>query len=154
MAGLSIEVRVQGLEQVRARLERLAEVDRRGLARAIGEAIVHETLDAFKRQESPWGERWKPSQRAQGLVRGKKPGLTLVDTARLRNSIHARTSGDQVEVGTDVVYARIHQLGGKAGRGVELPARPYLPADEQGLAPRTQDLVERIVREHLEERLK
>lgn len=154
MAGLSIEVRVQGLERVRARLERLAEVDRRGLARAIGQAIVNETLEAFKRQESPWGERWKPSQRAQGRVRGKKPGLTLVDTARLRNSIHARTSGDQVEVGTDVVYARIHQLGGKAGRGAELPARPYLPADTQGLAPRARDLVGRIIREHLEERLK
>jgi phage gpG-like protein len=37
-----------------------------------------------------------------------------------------------VEIGSDVVYARIHQMGGRAGRGHQavIPARPFLPSAE------------------------
>lgn len=157
MAGLSIRVEVTGdLRRFEDRLHRLVRFDFTGLNRQIGQAIVNETLDAFKRGESPWGQQWKPSLRAQGKVKGQKAGKTLVDTGRLRNSIHVRATPEVAEVGTDVVYARIHQLGGKAGRGhkTKIPARPYLPADERGLAPKARDLVEKIVAKRIEERLK
>jgi len=53
---------------------------------------------------------------------------TLIDTGRLMNSITYKAHSDKVEIGTNVVYGAIHQLGGKAGRGrkVDIPARPYL----------------------------
>jgi len=62
---------------------------------------------------------------------GKK--ATLIDTGRLRNSITSRAYGDRVEIGTKVVYAAIHQFGGKAGRGrkVTIPARPYLMVQDE-----------------------
>lgn len=55
----------------------------------------------------------------------------------LRDSIEKRATGDEVTVGSvtgsNVEYARIHQMGGRAGRGlsVDLPARPYLGVSKQ-----------------------
>ena len=53
----------------------------------------------------------------------------MTDTARLKNSLSRNVDADSVEVGFDVIYAAIHQLGGEAGRGHEivLPPRPSLP---------------------------
>jgi len=55
-----------------------------------------------------------------------------VRTGRLRASIlvDTRRTGKKVigEIGTNVVYARIHEFGGRAGRGrkVKIPKRPFL----------------------------
>lgn len=57
--------------------------------------------------------RWRPSGRA--LREGEK---TLIDTARLKNSINMRVLGRILRVGTNVKYARIHQLGGKLDKNV------------------------------------
>ena len=56
---------------------------------------------------------------------GKK---TLIDTGRLKNSITSRAYSNKAVVGTNVIYAAIHQFGGKAGRGrkTTIPARPFL----------------------------
>jgi phage virion morphogenesis protein len=45
-----------------------------------------------------------------------------------------------------VVYARIHQLGGKAGRGhaVTLPARPYIGISEDDIKE-----ARAIIRDHM-----
>lgn len=92
----------------------------------VGRRLVASTIQRFERQQAPDGTPWKPSQRAEA-----EGGVTLTDTARLRQSITHRVSGDAVEVGTNVVYGAIHQFGGRAGRGrsVMLPARPYLGVD-------------------------
>jgi len=62
-------------------------------------------------------------------------GQTLVDSGRLRDSITHAVEPGRAVIGSNLVYAAIHQLGGEAGRNrsVTLPARPYLgisPADE------------------------
>ena len=51
--------------------------------------------------------RWQPSLRAR-----KSKGQTLVKTARLKNSISMQVIGRTLRVGTNVVYAAIHHLGG------------------------------------------
>ena len=69
---------------------------------------------------------------------GPRPRYLGVDTGRLRASIVAGTPykrGDSwmTRIGTNVVYGRIHEFGGFAGRNrsVRIPARPYLrPAVE------------------------
>lgn len=95
----------------------------------IGEALVSGTLDRFTKGEDPEGNRWEPSGRAwmEGADDGGF-GKTLVDTGALRNSIDSIATPNSVMVGTNKEYARIHQLGGKAGRGrkVNIPARPYI----------------------------
>ena len=98
---------------------------------AIGEALVSGTLERFANEESPDGKKWEPSGRAwtQGLKsRRGRMGKTLQDTGRLRSSIDYAVTADSVLVGSEVEYARIHQMGGRAGRGhtAKIPARPYL----------------------------
>ena len=99
----------------------------------IGRYLVASTLRRFERERAPDGSPWLKSARA--IAEG---GKTLTDTGRLRGSIaHTVTEGGRaVEVGSHVLYAAIHQFGGRAGRGrkVRLPARPYLGIDERDRA--------------------
>lgn len=65
---------------------------------------------------------------AQKNARKGRPHLR-VQTGRLWQGIHAKRAGKgRVQVGPNVIYGRIHEFGGKAGRGhrVNIPARPYL----------------------------
>ena len=129
--------------------------ERRLLMDGIGEMLVSSTIQRFEDEEGPDGKAWKPSIRATPSedsrapvrrgkdgrllkgsgkkIKGRKGGKTLTDTARLRKSIEHRVTGDEVMVGSNVAYARIHQMGGRAGRGlsVDLPARPYLGVSKQ-----------------------
>lgn len=101
---------------------------------------------------------WKPSK--------KKAGKTLIDSARLMNSITYRLEGEVVAVGTDVVYAAAHQFGvdkqvsvpartkrhldgrrlrtGKGTRHMLLPARPFLLVQDSDLA-----YLQKRITEHL-----
>ncbi|MFA7174567.1 MAG: phage virion morphogenesis protein [Kiritimatiellia bacterium] len=120
--------------------------------REIGEIVVTQTAEAFEDGGLP-GHAWKKSGRVN-----ESGGQTLVNTSRLRNSINYKATKNDVEVGTNVAYAAIHQLGGqtkphvirpKNGKalfwpgashpvksvnhpGSKIPARPFLP-DEAGL---------------------
>ena len=57
------------------------------------------------------------------------PGQILLLRGNLAKSISRKVTNGSVVIGTNVKYARIHQLGGQAGRGhkAQMPARPYLP---------------------------
>ena len=110
----------------------------------IGRYLVDSTLRRFERERAPDGSPWLKSARA--LAEG---GRTLTDTGRLRGSIaHTVTDGGRaVEVGSNVLYAAIHQFGGRAGKGLRatIPARPYLGIDD-----RDRDEITRIVSRALE----
>src|SRR5690606_39047061 len=108
----------------------------------IGRAMVDSTQQRFERQAGPGGVPWRPSIRAQ-----REGRQTMRVSSRLFMSLtHVATNG-AVEWGSNVVYARIHQLGGVvkaksakalhfriAGnwftkQSVTIPARPYLGVD-------------------------
>lgn len=122
MSGVAIQVKVEDGE-IKALLGRLSQrtKDLTPVMRTIGQIIRSSVIKNFEEGGRP--KKWQPSQRA--LMAG---GLTLVDSGRLKNSINAKASSDRVEIGTNVIYGAIHQLGGKAGRGkkVSIPARPFL----------------------------
>lgn len=79
-------------------------------------------------------QSWITSGRAE-----RDSGQTLSDTGILASSITADVSASGVTIGTNLVYAAIHQFGGKAGRKVDgentvaLPARPYLVVQEEDI---------------------
>lgn len=153
MAGAAERVELKGQEQAfRQGLIRLGSFDFRGLHVKIGHALRNSTLNRFRAEEAPDGTPWDVSQRAflasftgrkdrQGNWQTKsKPGKTLQRTGRLRRSIKDESTAEYAAVGSNVVYARIHQLGGEAGpkaRRVQIPARPYL-----GLSPDDEELVQ------------
>ncbi len=112
----------------------------KALMASVGEALVSGTIRRFNDEESPKGEKWEKSGRA--IAEG---GQTLSDTAHLRKSIDFAATPTKVMVGSNLLYARIHQLGGsikpkkgealkykgKNGKDVfikevNMPARPYL----------------------------
>lgn len=88
----------------------------------IGQIVRNSVIKNFMEGGRP---RWTPSK--------KKSGKTLIDTARLQNSIKPKAYSDRAEVGTGVKYAAIHQLGGKAGKRhkVNIPARPFLMVQDE-----------------------
>lgn len=111
-----------------------------------GQLIEDSTKERLRSSNaSPEGVAWPTSMRA-ALDGGK----TLVDSSRLVNSIQYIAGAQQVEVGTNVIYAGIHQTGGdilpKNGKAlsfglpgggwatvgkVTIPARPYLGISAQ-----------------------
>lgn len=100
------------------------------LMKSVGDALVSGTLKRFQDEEEPTGKKWPKSKRA-----AKKDGQTLTDTALLRRSIDYAATSDKVMVGSNLPYARIHQKGGKTGKGhkVDMPARPYLGVSEEDM---------------------
>lgn len=123
MSGLSFKIESIEMEamlnELAGRMDDLTPV-----MQTIGEIVMEQTDTAFETGVGPDGKPWPASGRA--LATG---GQTLIDTAVLRNSINVLATENQVEVGTNVLYAAIHQLGGQAGRGKKtlMPARPFLP---------------------------
>jgi len=81
------------------------------------------------RHEGWWPSRWQKSAAAT-----KRGGRTLTDNGILKDSIHPTSTDTYAMVGTDLVYAAIHQFGGRCGRNhaTLLPARPFLPVDAEG----------------------
>jgi len=124
MSGIALSLALDAADALSGfdRLQALG-ADPAGQLNLIGAALEDSTLERFETNIAPDGTPWKPSERATA-----QNGQTLVDTSRLRDSIGYEVTGNELTLGTNVIYAAIHQGGGKAGRNlaVELPARPYL----------------------------
>lgn len=97
---VSVKSDLKGLEQAGARAKNL-----RPLLRILGQIGRSSVVRNFEAGGRP--RKWLPSIRVR-----KKGGLTLVFRGRLRQSINVQVSDTYVAVGTNLVYARIHQLGG------------------------------------------
>lgn len=143
MAGVQSEITVN-FDQLYDALNSLSRVssDAGPLFRSLGVRLVDSTQQRFDSASSPTGEPWRPSNRAK-----KQGAKTLRKSGNLLRSITHRASNDEVVWGTNVVYAAIHQFGGKAGRrrSATIPARPYL-----GISDQDESLVENEVYRFLE----
>ncbi len=81
--------------------------DPRGMYESVGMSLVTSTQHRFETSTAPDGSVWPPSLRV--LANG---GRTLVLSGRLMRSVTFNASATGVEVGTNVIYAAIHQFGG------------------------------------------
>ncbi len=106
-SGVRVTVEIDAAE-VRDAFARLARLGRdfRPVMERIGSYLVSSTQLRFEDQKGPDGRPWKPSERAR-----LQHGQTLRDTGRLMQSITYRATRRQVEVGTNVIYAPVHQFG-------------------------------------------
>ncbi|WP_072381571.1 phage virion morphogenesis protein [Novosphingobium sp. NDB2Meth1] len=76
------------------------------LMAGIGVYLEGSAQQRFQDQKGPDGRRWKPSQRAL-----RDGGKTLIQSHLLEQSITSAATGRRVEVGTNRVYAGVHQFG-------------------------------------------
>ena len=74
----------------------------------------------------PWADATRDARQDRGTASGKI--LNEHGASGLNGSINGRHDNTSAIVGSNKVYARIHQKGGQAGSGnkVKIPARPFL----------------------------
>lgn len=145
-----IEIKVNSAA-VTHTLERLAQrvSDMRPAMRDIADELRYQSMVNFEQQGRP---RWQPLSTATLAANKSRRagGQILRDTGRLMNSLRPSYTGNSATVASDVKYAAMHQFGGTAGRGVKIPARPFLPIDPQGnLSAPAETAVLDIVKNHL-----
>ncbi len=149
-----ISVHIDGdTRRLLRRINHMADIDKKAVNGALASAMRTSTRQRFRTQKSPEGKQWKDSIRVS-----QHGGLTLSDTGRLKNSIRSRANISGFAVGTNVIYARTHQLGengrtitaktssGLRFRGINgnwvnkknvrivIPARPFLGFSEEDYA--------------------
>lgn len=86
----------------------------------------------FRSTSGPDGAAWEKSFRAK-----HEGGQTLSLSRRLRNSITYTATGSSATVGTNVVYAAIHQFGGTVrAKNAQFLSIPVTPAARAAGSPR------------------
>lgn len=139
------------------------------LLRAIGTGLLRNTQDRFDAAEAPDGARWAPL--SPGYLPFKRgPGILRGSAMRggLQGSVTMDADDRSVVIGSNKVYAAIHQFGGvirprtarrllfRNARGavwgsameVTIPARPYLGLsrrDEETILQTTEDALARAL---------
>lgn len=139
--------------------------------RAFGRILVRSITENFEAEGRP--KAWRPlaeatlfSRLGVGRLVGKKGKelkraqkrlanvKILQDSGVLKNSQRAEVSNNTLRVGPTgpaALYGRIHQFGGKAGRGKKttIPARPFLVVQDE-------DLIELkdLMTDHIEKQIK
>lgn len=154
--------RIEGdFKKLRESLLGLTDFNFSSLNKDIGEELVTQTMDRFDEQKGPDGESWPVSIRvSQG------GGETLSDSGILKGSIHSSADSESVAVGTNLIYAAIHQFGGPIRiknakalkfmiggkwinkKEVEIPKRSYLGVSDDDL-----EAINEIIEDHMEEHL-
>lgn len=115
---------------------------------AIGEALMISTAERFDREEAPDGTPWEPlspkyRQRKMRIF-GEDKILRL--RGYLRDTIRYQASDTELRLGSNRVYAALHQFGGHfrafGTHDAAMPARPYLGLsneDQQEILDTVQD---------------
>jgi len=124
-----IEIRLDNkeLQQV---LNQLAEKssDLRPLMKNIAGILEDSVEENFEQQGRPKWEYLKKPTIARRVKKGYWPGKILQIRGELAASITSNYDENSATVGTNKIYAAIHQFGGEAGKNkkVKIPARLYL----------------------------
>jgi len=159
MSGVSLEIKIDDVEIQRA-LEGLLQAgqDLTPAMDEAGSALVTSILMNFENETDPDGNKWLPSIRAR-----EEGGLTLSDKGHLANSITHIAGNEEVEAGTNVPYAAVHQGGAvikaKTSKGlrfkigntwsnkqsVTIPKRQFI-----GIGEDDKEMLSDILRNHLE----
>lgn len=159
MAGASFRVDTRGGHEIEARLGSLIAAfgDMTPLTEGWGQTLEDSVLYRFETETAPDGSKWEPSIRAR-----MEGGKTLTKSGQLRDSRTHVAGRDYVEVGTNKIYAGVHQygatirakaapflvfqlpggLGLRKVKEVTIPARPFLGLsadDEEELLAQADD---------------
>lgn len=138
-----IEIKIDNLFVVQNQIERLGQGlddNRYLLMRKLSETMRAAVNTNFRQGGRP---KW--------LGLKYRNGKPLVDSGRLRDSVVAYSDNDTALVGTNMVYAAIHNFGGMAGRGrkAKIPQREFLTLtdqDKQDLMDDVQDYFANLIK--------
>ncbi len=103
-----VVTKVEGMKEVLSALQGVARIPNSDIHRVMAETVLSQTQLRFQAERAPDGSRWAKSRRA-----ADEGGKTLQDKRRLFQSIVSKYSEMFGKVGSNVVYAAIHQFGGE-----------------------------------------
>ena len=155
MAGAAIELDLTELralnQALSAGLRGLLQADRGQLLTDLGVELEGQTKERFDERRAPDGSRWQPWAPATKRLRRGGGGL-LVRSGELRESITHVVAGDELQVGSNKVYAAVHQYGHTFDKPTAfgtptIPARPYLGISERDRGELGM-LIEDFLKEH------
>lgn len=123
-----------------------AEFVNKSLFLAIGEALLQSTDARFDKQQAPDGTPWQPlSPKYAAYKRKRGYGKKILKMrGHLRDTLTMQATDASVSIGSNRIYAAMHQYGGRTRFG-QIPARPYLgisDEDEQAIMDTLQDAFE------------
>ena len=112
MSGVAIEIDATGLTQRLSQLEGLADAPLDELAEGTGRLVQEQTRRRIEEEKtSPDGAPWKPNRAGTPI---------LYQSGALSRSVDYIASPSQVQVGSGLIYAGVHQKG-KVDQAAERP---------------------------------
>ncbi|HJB65190.1 MAG TPA: phage virion morphogenesis protein [Candidatus Mailhella merdavium] len=93
------------------------EMNRQKVFREIGQSLTVSVRQGIEAEREPGGGAWEPLSPATVRARKGDAHPILQRTGRLKKSIAMRLMDNGVIVGTNLLYAPIHQYGGEIRRG-------------------------------------
>lgn len=155
---VALEITETGLEAALSLIQGLENAPKQELAEGIGRLVQEQTRGRIEEEKrSPQGAAWKPNFTRTSI---------LYRSGALSRSIDYAASPAGVMIGSALVYARIHQLGGtirpktakalafmvgnmmRLVHSVTIPARPYLglsSANQTEIVDAAEDWLKRLV---------
>ena len=135
MAGTALDISLESdsLQRLQERLSRLAALfDGNTLLTALGAEIESQTRRRIADEKTtPAGADWPDWSEDYAATRHSGQSL-LQSEGGLLDSIQQLVSGDTVEVGSNLIYAALHQHGGEPV-GIDVPAREWLGLSSDNL---------------------
>lgn len=129
MSDEPIEIKIDNKKVEKALLEIAQKTSNlRPLMKNVAGIMADSTEENFKVEGRPkWKDLSEKSKTARKKT-GHYPGQILQVSGQLALSVTTQYDDSSAVIGSNKVYAAIHQLGGQAGKNKKttIPARPYL----------------------------
>ena len=129
MSDEPIEIKIDNKKVEKALLEIAQKTSNlRPLMKNIAGIMADSTEENFKEEGRPKWKDLSEKTKTERKKTGHYPGQILQVSGQLALSVTTQYDDTSVVIGSNKVYAAIHQLGGQAGKNKKttIPARPYL----------------------------
>lgn len=151
---LELNVDLGGIYRLQQRIQRLGQIDKSGLLDAIGFEVENQTKRRIQHEKSsPDGTPWPAWSAKYAETRhGGQSLLMASGDSGLLGSIQNHVQGEIIEVGSNLDYAAIQNLGGTAGMPpgpAAIPSREYL-----GLSGENIDDIAAVIDDFLDQHIK
>lgn len=148
MAGFALSYDISEIKGAAQFIQDLGDLDRIELLNDLGSEVENQTRRRIDSEKTdPSGDAW--SEWSDEYKKTRHGGQSkLQGEGDLFESIQQAVDSDSVTVGSNLIYAAIHQYGGE-DVGIPIPARAYLGFSEEN----EEDLLA-VVETYIEDHLK
>lgn len=150
---IGLQFDLSSIGRLQERIARLGNIDRRGLLEQLTSEVESQTRERITSgaEKAPDGEPWQSWTSRYAATRHGDNSM-LDGEGDLEDSITSEIEGDEALIGSNLVYAAIHQFGGTpdmAPGPAGIPARAYLGFSRDNL-DEIEAVADRWLDKHLE----